>query len=196
MPGDIDAGDFMPVPLQKGQHVFFRLEFRNGQGGVDIDFMGGGNLVQHELQSLQVGKRLAAGKDKVAVRSNRVHTADAGTDFLSGEPGQVGVLTFIDAEGAVILTVVGHEDCHRGAAFPRLVGMLHSSSPFVYRVKRYLSLDFCGIPLQYTHNASILTDFLRQVKSNSEKRVENQTKSARFSGQSYQSCRVILKYLF
>ena len=131
VPGDVDAGDFMLVPLREGQNILLRLELGHRQRGVDIDLVGGGNLVQHGLENLEVGEGLAAGEDKIAVRRNGVHPADAGADFLGGEAGQVRVFAFIDAEGAVVLAVVRDEYRHRRAALPRLVGMLHNVvSPF------------------------------------------------------------------
>ena len=128
--GDVDAGDLVLVPLREGQDVLLRLERGYRQGGVDIDLMGGGNLVQHTLQGLQVGKGFTAGEDEITVRSDGVHPADAGPDLLCGEAGQIRVFAFIDAERAVVFAVVGDEDGHGRAALPRLVGMVHNVSPF------------------------------------------------------------------
>ena len=82
MAGYIDTGNLLFVFLQKSQDVLFRLVFGHRQSGIDINFMGGRNLVQHDLQGLQVCKWLAAGKDKVAAGRDGIHPADAIADFL------------------------------------------------------------------------------------------------------------------
>ena len=97
----------------------------------ETDLVGGGDLVQHHLESVQIRQGLAAGEDKITIRRDGVHPADALADLLRRETRQIRILSFIDAERAMVLTIIGDEDCHRGAALPRLVGMIHVDRPFV-----------------------------------------------------------------
>ena len=97
----------------------------DGQGGVDEDPVGGGDLIQHPLQGLDIGEGLAAGEDEIAAGGDGVHAADALQDLLQGEAGHVGVFLFIDAERAVVLAVVGDEDGDGSAAFSGFVRMTH-----------------------------------------------------------------------
>ena len=132
MTGDVDAGDLVLVPLGKGEDVLLGLMLRDRKRGVDIDFVGVGNLVEHHLKRVQIRQRLTTGEDEVAAGSDGVHPPDAAADLLGGKTRQIRVFTFIDAKGAVILAVVGDENRHRGAAFPRLIGMFHVvDRPFV-----------------------------------------------------------------
>ena len=78
-------------------------------------------------------RRAHPGEDEVAVGRDGVHPPDALADLLQEKTRQIRILAFIDAEGAVVLAVVGDEDRHRGAALPRLIGMFHIDRPF--RVK-------------------------------------------------------------
>ena len=80
--GDVDAGDLVFVPLGKSQNVRLGLVLGDGQGGVDINLVGGGDFVQHHLEGLQVGEGLAAGEDEVAVGRDGVHPLDAPADLL------------------------------------------------------------------------------------------------------------------
>ena len=70
-----------------------------------------------------------------------VYPADALANLLQRETCQVRVLTFVDAEGAVVLTIVWNEDRHSCAAFTRLVGVFHDiDRPFViYMGKRRIA---------------------------------------------------------
>ena len=133
MTGDVDAGDLVLVPLGKGEDILLGLVLRDRKRGVDIDFVGVGNLVEHHLKCVQIRQRLAAGEDEVAVGRDGVHPLDAPADLLQGKPCHIRILAFIDAEGAVVLAVVRDKDRHRGAALPRLIGMFHIDRPF--RVK-------------------------------------------------------------
>lgn len=54
--GNIDTGDFVVVPLGNGQDILLRLMLGHWQGGVDMDLVDGGNLVQHHLEGFQVGE--------------------------------------------------------------------------------------------------------------------------------------------
>ena len=83
--GDVDAGDLVLVALHEGQDLGLRLVLGHRQGGVDIDLVGGGDLVEHHLEGLQIGQRLAAGEHKVAVGRDGIHPPDALTDLLGGK---------------------------------------------------------------------------------------------------------------
>ena len=128
--GYIDAGDLVLVALGKRQNVLLGLMLRHGEGSVDIDLVGSGDLIEHALKRLQVCKGLAAGEHKVAVGRDGVHTADALADVVGREASQVCVLPFVDTEGAVVFAVVGDENRHRSAAFPGFIGMFHDDRPF------------------------------------------------------------------
>ena len=123
--GDVHAGDLVLVPLRKGQHFLEGGVGLGGKGGVDINLVGGGDGVQHLLQCVQVGQRLAAGEHKITPGRDAVHHLDACQYLLQTEAGAVHVFFFVDAEGAVVLAVVGYEHRHGGAAFPRFIGMGH-----------------------------------------------------------------------
>ena len=123
--GDVHAGDLVLVPLREGQHFLEGGVGLGGEGGVDIDLVGGGDGVQHLLQCVQVGQRLAAGEHKITPGRDAVHHPDACQYLLQTEAGAVRVFFFVDAEGAVVLAVVGYEHRHGGAAFPRFIGMGH-----------------------------------------------------------------------
>mgnify|MGYP002918634358 CR=1 FL=1 len=123
--GDVHAGDLVLVPLREGQHFLEGGVGLGGKGGVDIDLVGGGDGVQHLLQCVQVGQRLAAGEHKITPGRDAVHHLDACQYLLQTEAGAVRVFFFVDAEGAVVLAVVGYEHRHGGAAFPRFIGMGH-----------------------------------------------------------------------
>ena len=125
MAGDVHAGDLILVPLRKGQHLLKGGGGLGGEGGVDIDLVGGGDGVQHPLQGVQVGQRLAAGEHEIASGRDGVHHPDAVQNFVQREAGAVGIFFFVDAEGAVVLAVVGHKDRDSSAALPRFIGMGH-----------------------------------------------------------------------
>ena len=131
MAGDIDAGDLMLVLFGEGEDVLLGCVLGYRQGGIDVDLVGGGDLVLHRLQRRQIGERLTAGKHKVTAGRDGVHTADALADLLQRKARQVSVFTFVDTKRAMVLAVVGDEDRHRCAALPRLVGMFHVDRPFV-----------------------------------------------------------------
>ena len=154
----------MLVALGKGQDVLLRLVGGYRQGGVDVDLVGGGDLVQHGLELFNVGKRLAAGKHKIAVRGDGVHPADALADLFQREARQIRVLAFVDAEGAVVIAVIRDKNRHRGAAFTRLVGMFHDDrSAFRNIYGETVRCTACDI----AHLISLM-DFVRQVKRKSE----------------------------
>ena len=125
MAGDVHAGDLVLVPLRKGQHLVKGGGLLGGEGGVDIHLVGGGDGVQHFLQGLQIGQRLAAGEHKVAPGGDGVHGADAVQNGVQAEAGAVGVFLFVDAEGAVVVAVVGHEHRDGGPALAGLIGVAH-----------------------------------------------------------------------
>ena len=121
VPADIEAGDFPGILLQEGQHFLFALFPAYRQGGVDVHFMGIGHLVQHHLETFQVGQGLPSGKDKVAVRSQGIHFPDAFTDGLQGKSRHIGILFFIHTERAVVPAVIRHKNSDRGPAVAGLV---------------------------------------------------------------------------
>ena len=124
--GDVHAGDLVPVAAGKVQHLLRRVEAGlHREGGVDIHLVGGGDGVQHFLQGLQIGQRLAAGEHKVAPGGDGVHGADAVQNGVQAEAGAVGVFLFVDAEGAVVVAVVGHEHRDGGPALAGLIGVAH-----------------------------------------------------------------------
>ena len=123
--GHIDAGDLVLIPLRKGQNVLLRLTFGDGQSGVDEHPVGGGDLIQHDLELFNVGKGLAAGKDEIAFGGDGIHPADALDNLLQREAGHVPVFFLIDTEGAVVFAVVGDKDGDGSAAFPCFVWMIH-----------------------------------------------------------------------
>ena len=115
----------MFVPLQERQNILLGLVLGDREGGIDIDLVGGGDFIQHDLKGAQVGQGLTPGEDEVAPGGDGVHPPDAGADLLQGEARHIRVFLFINTEGAVIFAVVGDEDRHRGAALPGLIGMCH-----------------------------------------------------------------------
>ena len=125
MAGDVDAGDLSPVPLRKSHDIVLALVLKDREGGVDKDPVGGGDLVQHPLQGLDIGEGLAAGKDEVTGRGDGIHPTDALQDLLQGEAGHVGILLFIDAERTVVLAVVGNKDRDGSAALSGFIRMTH-----------------------------------------------------------------------
>ena len=130
--GDIDAGYLMAVFAGELDDILLRLVFEHRQSGVDVNFGGSGDLIQHDLELFDIGKRFAAGKHKVAVGSDGVHAADALADLLHGETGHVGILFLVDAEGAVVLAIIRDENGYGCAAFPSFVGIFHDiDRPFV-----------------------------------------------------------------
>ena len=131
--GDVDTGDLVLVALHESQNVGFRLVLGHRQGGVDINLVGSGDLVEHHLEGFQIGQRLTAGKHKITIGCDGVHPPDALTDFFGGKARQIRVFTFVDAEGTMVLAVIRDEDRYRGAAFPRLIGMFHVESAFQNR---------------------------------------------------------------
>ena len=125
MPGDIHACYLVLVFFGESQHVLRRAVGLHGEGGVDIDFMSGGDSVQHLLQSVQIRQRLAAGEHEVTFRGDGVHGADAAENSFQAKSAAVGVFFFIDTKRAVVGAVVGHENRDGGAAYPGLIGMAH-----------------------------------------------------------------------
>ena len=125
MAGYVDAGDLLPVFGHKVQHILRRVLLQHREGGVDVHLVGGGDLIQHHLQRGQVGKGLTAGKDKVAVGGDAIHHADALADLFGAEAVQTAVFFFINAEGAMVAAVIGHEDCDRCAAFSCHIRVVH-----------------------------------------------------------------------
>ena len=124
--GDVHAGDLVPVAAGKVQHLLRRVEAGlHREGGVDIHLVGGGDGVQHLLQGLQIGQRLAAGEHKVAPGGDGVHGADAVQNGVQAEAGAVGIFLLVDAEGAVVVAVVGHEHRDGGPALAGLIGVAH-----------------------------------------------------------------------
>ena len=122
--GDVDAGDLVSVPLRKCQNVRLGLVLGDGKGGVDIYLVGSGDFVQHHLEGLQVGEGLTPGEDEVAVGRDGVHPLDAPADLLQGKTCHIRILAFIDAEGAVVVAVVGHENRDGCAALAGLIGVV------------------------------------------------------------------------
>ncbi len=122
---DVDACDFVLVFFGELEDVVLGLELGDGQGGVDINFVRGGDVVEHDLQRIEVGDRLTARENEVAHGRDGVHPVDAAADFFGRKSRQVGVFFFIDAEGAVVFAVVRDEyrDCR--AAFAGFVRVGH-----------------------------------------------------------------------
>ena len=123
--GDVHAGDLVPVASGEVQHFLGGVEpGLHREGGVDIHLVGGGDNVQHFLQGLQIGQRLAAGEHEIAPGGDGVHGADALQNGVQAEAGAVGVFLFVDAEGAVVVAVVGHENRDGCAALAGLIGVV------------------------------------------------------------------------
>ena len=120
VPGNLDAGDFLLVPLRKGQNILLGLKLGDRQSCVDEDAMSCGDNVQHGLELFNIGKGLAAGKHKIAPGRDGVHPADAFHDLLQREASHITVFFLVDAERAVILTIVRNEDCDGRAALSGL----------------------------------------------------------------------------
>ena len=125
MAGDVDAGDLVPVALREGDHLVGGVFLLHGEGGVDKNSVGVGNGVQHLLEGSQICQGLAAGKDEVTAGRDLIHGVDAAENGIQTEAGAVGILLFVDAEGAVIVAVVGNKDGDSSAAFPCLIGIAH-----------------------------------------------------------------------
>ena len=77
--------------------------------------------------------RLAAGEHEVALRRDAVHDADALADGLQRKALGVLIFLLVDAEGAVVVAVIGDEDRHRGAALSGFVRIAHL--PLLFYVK-------------------------------------------------------------
>lgn len=118
--GNIDTGDFVVVPLGNGQDILLRLMLGHWQGGVDMDLVDGGNLVQHHLEGFQVGEGFPPSEHKVAIGYDGLHPPNASADLFGGKNRQVRILPFFDIEKAVVLAVIGNKDRHR-CALPRLI---------------------------------------------------------------------------
>ena len=86
--------------------------------------MGGGDVIQHSLQGVQIGEGLTAGEHEVAFGGDGVHDVDALADLVCGEACQIGVFPFVDTERTVIAAVVRDKDRDRSAALSCLVRML------------------------------------------------------------------------
>ena len=97
----------------------------HGEGGVDKNSVGVGNGVQHLLEGSQICQGFTAGKDEVTAGRDLIHGVDAAENGIQTEAGAVGILLFVDAEGAVIVAVVGNKDGDGSAAFPCLIGIAH-----------------------------------------------------------------------
>ena len=123
--GAVDAGDLVLVLLSERHQVVLGRTLEGGQSGVDEHPVGGGDLIQHDLELFNVGKGLAAGKDEIAFGGDGIHPADALDNLLQREAGHVPVFFLIDTEGAVVFAVVGDEDGDGSAAFPCFVWMIH-----------------------------------------------------------------------
>ena len=87
--------------------------------------MGVGNGVQHLLEGSQICQGFTAGKDEVTAGRDLIHGVDAAENGIQTEAGAVGILLFVDAEGAVIVAVVGNKDGDGSAALPCLIGIAH-----------------------------------------------------------------------
>lgn len=124
MAGAVDAGDLVLVLLGEGHQVVLGHTIEGGQGGVDEDVVGGGDLVQHGLEGVQVGEGLAAGEDEVTLGGDFIHGADALADLFQAEAHGVGVLLLVNAERAVVAAVVGDENRDGCAALTRFVRIL------------------------------------------------------------------------
>jgi hypothetical protein len=161
MAGNIDAGDLVLVSLGKCQNVLLGLRLKHGQSGVDEDSVGGGNQINHGLKLLDVSKGLTTGENKVAVGSDRVHAADALTDLLQRETGQICILAFVDAERTVVVAIVGNENGYGCAALTSLIRIFHHDvdRPFVIEIYRKKTHECCLI---YTCQ-NILMYFSEQV---------------------------------
>ena len=144
MAGDVHAGDLVLIPLRKGHHLVQRGVLLHREGGVDIHLVGGGDGIQHLLQRVQIRQRLAAGKDEIAPGRDGVQRANGCNDLLQRETRTIGIFLFIDTEGAVVLTIVGHEHRYGSAALPGLIRIHVSCKTFpceysfniVYRRRR------------------------------------------------------------
>lgn len=120
----VDAGDLVLVLLSEGHQVILGHAVEGGEGGVDEDVVGGGNLVQHGLEGVQISEGLAAGKDEVTLGGDAVHGADALADFLQAEAHGILILLLVDAEGAVVAAVIRHENRDGCAALAGFVWIL------------------------------------------------------------------------
>lgn len=100
-----------------------------------------GDNVQHGLELFNIGKGLAAGKHKIAPGRDGVHPADAFHDLLQREASHITVFFLVDAERAVILTIVRNEDCDGRAALSGFVRMFHDiDRPFHSKESERLSI--------------------------------------------------------
>ena len=86
--GDIHAGDLVLVLLGKGNHLLGGVPLLHREGRVDIDLVRRRDGVQHLLQGIEVGQRLAAGEDEVARGRDFIHRADAAQDRPRLKPVQ------------------------------------------------------------------------------------------------------------
>ncbi|MPM34607.1 hypothetical protein SDC9_81193 [bioreactor metagenome] len=174
MTGDVEAGDFFPVAAGEFHDVALGLELGYRQGGVDIDFMGGGDAVQHHLQCIQIRQGLAARKHEVALRGDGVHLPNALADFSYGKARQVGVLLLVDAEGAVVVAVIRDKDGDGCAALARLVGMNHVDRPFV---KNQGNRGVKPSEMFIRIRLNILLHYWEEVKGNGKKTIMKKTES-------------------
>ena len=127
--GDIHAGDLVLVLLGKGNHLLGGVPLLHREGRVDIDLVRRRDGVQHLLQGIEVGQRLAAGEDEVARGRDFVHRADAAQDRLQAEARAVLILLLVDAEGTMVVAVIGNKDRDGSAARPGLIRIAHVNQP-------------------------------------------------------------------
>ena len=96
-------------------------------GRGDRHLVRSGDRVEHPLQVAQLGERLTAGENEVALWRDGVHHGNGPQNRLDAEAGAVGIFLFIDTERAVIAAVIRHKNGDRRPARPRFVGVAHSS---------------------------------------------------------------------
>lgn len=124
MSGAVDAGDFVLVLLGEGYQVILGRTLEGGQRGIDEHPMGGGDLIEHGLQSVQVSEGLTAGEDEVTLGGDLIHGADGFTDLLQAEAYRVLIFLLVDTERAVVAAVIGDENRDGCAAFTGLVRII------------------------------------------------------------------------
>ena len=122
--GAVDAGDLVLVLLSERHQVVLGRTLEGGQSGVDEHAMGGGDLVEHGLQSVQVSEGFAAGEHEVTLGGDLIHGADGFTDLLQAEAYGVLVFLLVDAERAMVAAVIGDENRDGCAAFTGLVRII------------------------------------------------------------------------
>ena len=123
MPGYIDTCNLVFIAFRKIDNVIFRLEFKNGQCRVDIHLVSCGNLIEHHLKRVQIGKRFPTSKHIITIGRNLIHHFNAMTYLFCRKTFWMGIFFFIDAEGTMIAAVVRNKNSNSRSAFTRFVWM-------------------------------------------------------------------------